>query len=349
MFDNLDVKTWSLKTWVQVGVASLVMGLLWFIYYLKKHHSQLYFQPLKTRSRTQRPDLAYDWFEVDTVGEDNPEDIERIDVVSTQQWSRVSNHQPIVLYFHGNAGNVENRLTFIQKELKPGLWTALERTRTRYRGGVKSSDEDADLIRRQCEPLVIIFDYPEFGLSTGRASLSSIIPTCKAMIALVRKHFPQNMLLYYGESIGTSLATLMAKDFYQPAGLVLKSPFSSIAAVVADHVPAPLYLLAKPFIEADLTTTEWIQDVKCPVLIFYNSHDTLISTTHLWSFPDAIPKVTLPGGHNDHPITEVWLAAMTDMFERMHGRKGMPVLSKITVDFWTRGFTSIQRQSLGYN
>ena len=201
--------------------------------------------------------------------------------------------KPVVVFFHGNAGNHGLRIYKAQYYLNAGYGVLL----AGYRGyggnpGVPH----------------------EFGFyKDGRAYLNWLENV---------KGISNQGVVIYGESIGSGTAVQMASE-YKVAGLILEVPFSSLVDVAREtyfFIPVT-YLLKDHF-----KNTEKIIDVNCPILIMHGQKDSVIPFSSAQKLFDAAiePKsfITFPQGkHNDlydfkayHHVLE-FLSGIRDYYE----------------------------------
>ncbi len=113
---------------------------------------------------------------------------------------------PVILYSHGNGGNIGNRLMLVKWLLDAGA-------------------------------SVFLFDYRAYGKSEGTADLSGIVTDTRAAydyLTMTRKIAPSKIVLY-GESIGGGPTCALAKEV--PAGgIILDSTFTSLMQVARKRV-----------------------------------------------------------------------------------------------------------------
>ena len=109
--------------------------------------------------------------------------------------------------------------------------------------------------------------------------------------------------MYFGESLGSAVALRLAVE-HRPAGLILKSPFTSLADIGRYHYPvAPVHLLLRD----RFASIENAPRIQCPVLVIAGTRDTVVPidfTRHLYAAIVA-PKtlVELPvADHNDYEL-----------------------------------------------
>ncbi len=108
----------------------------------------------------------------------------------------------VILFFHGNAGNISFRLNYIQKLYEIGF-------------------------------SLLFFDYPGFGLSDGIPNEESCVETGKLFydFLIEQKEYISNNIIFYGESIGGSIACKLA-DLLNIKFLILQSTFTDIKYVI---------------------------------------------------------------------------------------------------------------------
>ena len=111
---------------------------------------------------------------------------------------------------------------------------------------------------------------------------------------------PEDRLIYYGESLGAAVVTALAAQF-PPAGLVLRSPFTDLAAVGREHYPfLPVRLLLRDrFPVADL-----IGRVDAPTAVVYGTADSIVPPAQSIAVAEAaagpVRLIAVDGAdHND--------------------------------------------------
>lgn len=126
----------------------------------------------------------------------------------------------------------------------------------------------ADLSEQGFE--VLLFDYRGYGDTSGRPSETGILVDGRTVVEVA--HDTELLVVYVGESLGAAVATRLAIE-RPPAGLVLRSPFPSLADVARHHyriIPAGLLLRDRWQVEAI------IGQVEAPVLVILGTADTII-------------------------------------------------------------------------
>ena len=147
----------------------------------------------------------------------------------------------IVLYLHGNGGNLTNRGDRLRALGEAGFG-------------------------------VMAIDYRGYGGSTGSPSEAGLRRDALAAYDFTRSTAPGARIAVFGESLGSGVATRLATE--RPvAGLVFDSPFASMTRMArrrAPFLPAELLLL-DPYPSEDL-----IEEVNAPLLILHCDRDRAI-------------------------------------------------------------------------
>ena len=138
------------------------------------------------------------------------------------------------------------------------------------RGDINTWTTGLDFYRRINYDLFIL-DYRGYGKSTGRIeSEEQLHADVRAAWDAIAPRYRGQPIVIYGRSLGTGLATALARDV-QPTLLVLVSPFANLAAAAKRRYPlAPEFLLKYP-----LRTDAVIGNVTSPVLLVAGSQDRL--------------------------------------------------------------------------
>jgi fermentation-respiration switch protein FrsA (DUF1100 family) len=164
---------------------------------------------------------------------------------------------------------------------------------------------------------VLLLDYRGYGGNPGRPSENGLITDARAARAYLVEHgVPAQRLIYFGESLGAAVATRLAVE-QPPGGLVLRSPFTSLAAVGSRHYPLlPVRLLLRD----RFPVTELIGQVRVPTAVVYGSADTIVPPEHSAAVATATGgparAVQVVGAdHNDAALLEgnVLIAAVLDL------------------------------------
>lgn len=180
--------------------------------------------------------------------------------------------RPLILFCHGNAGNISHRL---------------DNLRLLHRLGVS----------------VFIFDYRGYGQSEGKASEAGTYSDARGALAWLRERgWSQQRIVYFGRSLGAGVAVQLAVE-QPPAGLILETPFSSIAAMGRHHNPI-LYRLLGWLLDARYDNLAKIGQARVPLLMFQGDRDQIVPQDMARRLFEAAnePKTwhLIPGAdHND--------------------------------------------------
>jgi fermentation-respiration switch protein FrsA (DUF1100 family) len=176
----------------------------------------------------------------------------------------------VVLFFHGNAGNISHRLDSLRIFNGLGLST-------------------------------LIFDYRGYGRSEGAPSEEGTYRDAKAAWRYLTdaRKVARERIVFFGRSLGGAVAAHLANQ-QSPRALILESVFTSVPDIAAQHYRIfPVRWLSRFGYE----TRKFIRTVRCPVLIVHSRDDEIIPVRHGRELLDAanLPKrfLGLRGGHND--------------------------------------------------
>jgi len=187
-------------------------------------------------------------------------------------WYIPASGSQVVLWMHGNAGNIADRLDQAV-EMKRAL-------------GVSS----------------FMFDYRGYGKSEGRPSEKGLYQDAEAAfkwLTETRGIKPGHIILY-GHSLGSGASVDLALDEGVNAGaMVLESPFTSAADVASRmYLGLPVGLI----MSVKLDNIGRIGEVKMPILIIHGVRDAVIDFSMGKKLFDAAPepKTFLPIAGADH-------------------------------------------------
>ena len=180
--------------------------------------------------------------------------------------------KPLVIFCHGNAGNISHRVDNLRLLRELGL-------------------------------SVFIFDYRGYGQSEGKASEGGTYDDMRGAINWLRiKGWSPEQMIYFGRSLGAGVALQLALE-QPPAALVLESPFTSIKAMGQHHYPL-LWLIAGWALDARYDNLTKISQLKVPLLIFHGERDSIVPQSMGKQLFEAAPQpkqfYSIPrAGHND--------------------------------------------------
>lgn len=176
----------------------------------------------------------------------------------------------VVLFFHGNAGNISHRLDSL-----------------RIFHGLNLS--------------TLIFDYRGYGQSEGKVSEQGTYRDAEASWHYLTKQrgIPASQIVLFGRSLGAAIAAYVASH-RRPAALIIESGFVSVQELAAQLYP---WLPARRLVRFKYPTGEYVKRAPAPVLIIHSRDDEIIPFAQGRSlFSNAHePKrfLELRGGHND--------------------------------------------------
>jgi len=184
------------------------------------------------------------------------------------------NARGVVLFCHGNAGNISHRLDSIQIFHRLGLD-------------------------------VFIFDYRGYGQSEGRPTEQGTYEDARAAwrYLIEERQVNPNEIIVFGRSLGGAVASWLAQS-HTPRVLILESTFTSLPDVAATLYP---YLPVRLLLRFKYDTAEYLSRVDCPVLIVHSRNDEIMPFNHgsrlfeMASEPKEFLEIT--GTHNEGFIT----------------------------------------------
>jgi fermentation-respiration switch protein FrsA (DUF1100 family) len=147
---------------------------------------------------------------------------------------------------------------------------------------------------------VLLFDYRGYAGNAGSPSEAGLALDVRAARAFLLEKVPAERLLYYGESLGCAVVTELATE-HPPAALVLRSPFTDLAAVGSAHYP---FLPVRLLLRDRYPVREEIARVDVPTTVVYGTADTIVPPDQSRAVAHAAARlhrlVAVPGAdHND--------------------------------------------------
>jgi len=150
-----------------------------------------------------------------------------------------------LIWFHGNAGNIGHRV------------------------------ENIKWLHDRLPMNIFIFDYRGYGRSQGLPSEEGTYLDGAAALELMRKKLGADgakKMILFGRSLGAAVATEMATRF-ESQGLILESPFVSIAAMARVLFP---FLPIGPLLRTQYDVRATIKKIKVPLLVLHGDRDEII-------------------------------------------------------------------------
>jgi len=161
-------------------------------------------------------------------------------------WIPAADARVSVLWFHGNAGNIADRV------------------------------HNIGYLHRVLRANVFIFDYRGYGLSQGsRSDLSEEATYRDGEGALAylrtRPEAARTRVVYFGRSLGAAIAIELART-QPPAGLILETAFTTLKDVARVHYPlVPLW-----FLRTKYESLRKIPEIRVPLLILHGDRDEVV-------------------------------------------------------------------------
>jgi hypothetical protein len=202
--------------------------------------------------------------------------------------------KPLLLFAHGNAGNISHRIDNLVQFQRLGL-------------------------------TVFIFDYRGYGLSEGQITEEGSYADMRGALAwLKQRGWKPQQMIYFGRSLGGAVALQLALE-EPPAGLVLESAFTSIAGMGWHHQPLTYALLGWWALSSRYDNLSKIGLIRCPLLIFQGEQDRIVPLKMARQLYARAPQpktfYLIPGaGHNDTtdigggPYWEQWRTFIKGLF-----------------------------------
>jgi len=180
------------------------------------------------------------------------------------------NPQATLLYFHGNAGNISNRIETIRQF-------------------------------RELEFSTLIVDYRGYGRSGGEPDEEGTYSDAQAAwdyLVNVRG-VPPDSIVVLGRSLGGAVAAHLATQV-KPRAVILESTFTSIPDRGAELYP---YFPARLLARIHYNSLEVMPSIRAPLLIVHSPEDEIVPFNHGQRLYDAAhePKefLRISGGHNE--------------------------------------------------
>lgn len=153
----------------------------------------------------------------------------------------------VVLFCHGNAGNISHRL-------------------------------DSPALLHDLGLSVLIFDYRGYGRSQGSPSEAGTYADAEAAwryLVTERRIAPQRIILF-GRSLGAAVATRLATS-HRPAALIIESAFTSAPDIATELYP---WLPARLLSRLHYNTLAAVKQISCPLLVIHSRQDEIIPFQH---------------------------------------------------------------------
>jgi len=249
--------------WSIISIAvSVYIGLLVIVFVAQPHF--IYFPQKEFFETPDQTGLSYENVSFETA-----------DGVKLSGWFiPAEKSRGVVLFCHGNAGNISHRMESIRIFHRLGFST-------------------------------FIFDYRGYGRSEGKTTEKGTYLDAEAAwrYLTVKRHVPPEEIIFFGRSIGGAIAAWLAQN-HTPKALIIESTFTSVPDIAANIYP---FLPARLLARFDYNTGEYIKRINCPVLVIHSANDDIIPFRHGRQLFEAArePKefLEITGTHNEGFMT----------------------------------------------
>ena len=176
----------------------------------------------------------------------------------------------VILFCHGNAGNISHRLDSIEIFHQLGLD-------------------------------IFIFDYRGYGQSEGKPSESGTYRDVEAawQYLIKERQCMRDKIIIFGRSLGGAVAAWQTRN-HKPGALIIESTFTSVPDLGAKVYP---FLPVKLISRFKYDTEGYLEGVNCPVLIVHSPDDEMMPYKHGQRLFEAAnePKefLKISGSHNE--------------------------------------------------
>ena len=192
------------------------------------------------------------------------------DGVDLHGWFIRGSSSRVLLFFHGNAGNISHRLDSIRQFHALGL-------------------------------SVFIIDYRGYGRSRGHPTEAGMNRDADAAWSYLTEELgvdPGDIVIF-GRSLGGSIAARLASR-QQPHALIVESAFTSVPDIASELYP---WLPVRWLSRMRHATRDYVARADCPVLVIHSRDDEIIPYRHGQRIFDSAREpralLTLRGSHND--------------------------------------------------
>lgn len=197
---------------------------------------------------------------------------------------KVENPKGVILYFHGNAGDLSRWGEIVQP-----------------------------LLRFNYD--IIVMDYRSYGKNEGEFSEVAMYQDAQVFYEYAKNYFPESEIVLYGRSLGTTFATQMAAK-NNPAQLILETPFYSIASVAENRFPIfPIDLL----LEYPFETFKDAPKVNCPTLILLSEQDQVVGYENGLKLSEEFTRANTihikNAGHNNQMQYDLYWIAVEEFLK----------------------------------
>ncbi len=157
-------------------------------------------------------------------------------------WAPPKPQQPVIMYFHGNAGNITERGITMRPYLEQGYG-------------------------------IFLLEYRGYAGNPGTPSETAFYQDAQTALDFVKdQHIPEQCIVIYGESLGSGVATQMAIT-HDVGALILLAPISSLSSAAHAHYP---FLPTQLLLRERYDNVNKIAQINMPLLILHSEKDKVV-------------------------------------------------------------------------
>ncbi|HAM36912.1 MAG TPA: alpha/beta hydrolase [Elusimicrobia bacterium] len=240
--------------WWLAGLIALWLGLRWF------ERINLYFPSRRLEGDPRLIGLAFE--ELRLTARDG---------VKIHGWFvPLKPESPVIIFCHGNGGNISHRLDKLQ-------------------------------ILNRAGASILLFDYRGYGSSTGRPTEQGTYQDAEAAYRWLvdEKKIRPEIIVAHEESLGGAVALELAAR-RKVAGLILESTFTSVVEMGRRVYP---FLPMGMLVHSRYDSISKINKVSAPILVMHSPDDDIVPYDMGRKLYEAAPEpktfLEMKGGHNE--------------------------------------------------
>lgn len=201
-----------------------------------------------------------------SVPKENYEDVREGNL---HAWYKKGQTGKIILFCHGNAGNISHRQDKLSKLLEMGH-------------------------------SILIFDYSGFGQSKGVPNEQLCYSNADIFVNyLIRKGYEKNNIIPYGESLGAAVASYTARKYDLPV-VIIESGLPGISKLLKTKNK---FLGFFSFIFNEFNTESYLDGYKGKILVLHCINDEIIPYNSIEKIKQLATKfIDMNGSHNNPEI-----------------------------------------------
>ncbi len=157
---------------------------------------------------------------------------------------KVKNPKGVILYFHGNAGNLVR-------------WGKITSEFTDYGYDV------------------FVIDYRSYGKSSGPKTEEYLFSDAQFCYNFLKEIYGEENIIVYGRSLGGAFAVKMAAE-NEPQKLILEATFYNLQDMASRWIPYSATEKISPKMTFHFRSNQNIVDVNCPVYHFHGDKDFVV-------------------------------------------------------------------------